>query len=312
MLAGEDERGGGALLFFGLKEPMAIAGSSREHPAAVAFLRQARRLPGAWIDIEKPFWWDAPVWLAAGADSVGLAQNHMHRGGVLDNEAWGRPRDRDRYPGPHGNGRWTQDIYYHALNCGLRVPPTAGSASGVLANPVGYNRVYVHLGGEITYERWWQGVAEGRVFVTNGPLLRVRADGHLPGHVFRGDGPLSLAIEGRLDSRDPVGALELVRNGRAEPLRLPSRITVDESGWFLVRAVADVPHTFRFASTGPFYVEIGARPRPVRRESARFFLDWVRERIARLQLDDPRQRAEVLATLHEAERFWQAKADEGR
>ena len=28
-------------------------------------------------------------------------------------------------------------IYYHLLNCGLRVPPSAGSASGVLPNPVG-------------------------------------------------------------------------------------------------------------------------------------------------------------------------------
>ena len=44
-----------------------------------------------------------------------------------------------------GVGYWVQEIYYHLLNCGLRVAPSAGSASGVLPNPVGYNRVYVHL-----------------------------------------------------------------------------------------------------------------------------------------------------------------------
>ncbi|HAK94366.1 MAG TPA: hypothetical protein DCM87_05035 [Planctomycetes bacterium] len=53
-------------------------------------------------------------------------------------------------------------------------PPSAGSASGVLPNPVGYNRVYVHVDGELTYAKWWEGLQAGRAFVTNGPLLRVR------------------------------------------------------------------------------------------------------------------------------------------
>ena len=43
--------------------------------------------------------------------------------------------------GTQWDGYWTQDIYYALLNCGLRIPPSAGSASGVLPNPVGYNRV---------------------------------------------------------------------------------------------------------------------------------------------------------------------------
>jgi hypothetical protein len=65
------------------------------------------------------------------------------RSGVMTNEAWGRPRERRRLPDPQGNGHWTQEIYYHILNCGLRLLPSAGSASGVLPNPVGYDRVYV-------------------------------------------------------------------------------------------------------------------------------------------------------------------------
>src|SRR5439155_9501505 len=55
-------------------------------------------------------------------------------------------------------------------DCGLRLPPSAGSASGVLPNPVGYDRVYVHLDGELSYERWWEALRAGRVFVSNGPL----------------------------------------------------------------------------------------------------------------------------------------------
>jgi hypothetical protein len=56
-------------------------------------------------------------------------------------EAWGKPRDSQRLPGPLGNGYWSQELYYHILNAGIRLPPSAGSASGVLPNPVGYNRV---------------------------------------------------------------------------------------------------------------------------------------------------------------------------
>src|SRR5262249_51248885 len=84
-------------------------------------------------------------------------------------------------------------------------------------------------------------------------------------------------------------------------------ITFTESGWFLVRAMADVPGTFRFAATGPFYVEVGATPRRISKGSAQFFLDWVRERRAQIKLDDPQQQAEVLKPQQEAEKFWQEK-----
>src|SRR5262245_38176778 len=143
LLAGEDEREGGALLFFQLPRPLAITGAGREYPSPMQFVAEARRQPGAWIDVEKPFWWDVPTWLASGqVDSIGLANNHMCRSRMYENEAWGKPRLVERLPNPRGNGYWSQEIYDHLLNCGLRVPPSAGSASGVLPNPVGYNRVY--------------------------------------------------------------------------------------------------------------------------------------------------------------------------
>jgi len=72
-----------------------------------------------------------------------------------------------------------------------------------------------------------------------------------------------------------------------------------------VRALADVPDTFRFASTGPFYVQ-AERPR-ISKTSAQFFLDWVRERMDRIKLDDPDQRTEVLNFQRESENFWKEK-----
>ncbi len=74
-----------------------------------------------------------------------------------------------------------------------------------------------------------------------------------------------------------------------------------------MRAIADVPHTFRFASTGSFYVEVGAVSRRVSRASAQFFLDWVRERMGQIKLDDPDQKEEVLKYHRQAEQFWQGK-----
>ena len=176
LLAGEDERGGGALLYFNLPRPLELAaGREREYPHE-SVRRTGAAAVGAHIDIEKPFWWDMPVWVALGlVDSIGLAHNHLSRDGVLAGEAWGKPRDPVFYPGAHGTGLWSQDIYYHLLNCGLRIPPSAGSASGVLDNPLGYNRVYVHCGDTLTYDGWWEGLRTGRVVVTNGPLLRPRS-----------------------------------------------------------------------------------------------------------------------------------------
>src|SRR5262249_41270621 len=94
LLAGEDEREGGALLYLHLPRPLPITGALREHPSPMTFVEEARRQSGVWIDVEKPFWWDVPVWVASGqVDSIGLANNHMCRDRMYESEAWGKPRD---------------------------------------------------------------------------------------------------------------------------------------------------------------------------------------------------------------------------
>ncbi|MEX2288424.1 MAG: CehA/McbA family metallohydrolase [Planctomycetaceae bacterium] len=324
VMAGEDEREGGALLFLGLKKPLAITAATREHPSPMKFASEARA-GGAWIDIEKPFWWDVPVWLATGvADSIGIANNHMCRSTMYENEAWGKPRDSKRLPSPLGNGYWSQEIYYHALNCGLRLPPSAGSASGVLPNPVGYNRVYVHTGDKFDDTSWWDGLKAGRSFVTNGPLLVTRAAGHLPGHVFSVDAgrTLEIPLDVSLISNDNVPVIEVIKDGqvaRTVPVDGGTSfkgsigsITFDKSGWFLIRAVTDNRRTFRFASTAPYYVEIGPDKRRVSRASAQFFLDWAIERASRVpnKLDDPAQLREVLEHHTRAREFWEKKVSE--
>ena len=107
----------------------------------------------------------------------------------------------------------------------------------------------------------------------------------MPGHVFQEpEGrPAEFEIGLTLSTREPIHYLEIIKDGKVEHEvrfdeyaksgRLP-KVRFDRSGWFLVRAVTDLPKTYRFAMTGPYYVEIGATPR-ISKRSAQFFLDWV-------------------------------------
>ena len=143
----------------------------------------------------------------------------------------------------------------------------------------------------------------------------------MPGHVFQGDKgqTLELQIALNLSTRDPIDYLEVIKDGKkAHEVRLDEwankkgmlpPLTFDRSGWFLIRAVTNNPKTYRFASTGPYYVEIGYEPR-VSKKSAQFFVDWVYERARRIKLDDASQKEEVLQYHREARDFWQKKLAE--
>ena len=322
LLGGEDERAGGAFMYFNMQAPVDITRAESEYPCPLHFVEQAGTQPNAWMDIEKPFWWDVPVALAYGrCDSIGLLNNHCLRSGMLDNEAWGRSRPKEQFPSPQGNGFWSQHIYYHILNSGIRIAPTAGSASGVLTNPVGYNRVYVYTGSRnLEYSEWWENLRRGVSFVTNGPLILASASGRRPGHIFTADEDREIEIELELSviSNDPVGRIEIIKNGSIEKTIRPDNLGKDgrlgtvrftRSGWFLIRLIADVPHTFRFASTAPYYVEIGSEKRYLSRESIRFFLDWVDQRIQRIDIKDSGKLEDVLKYHSKARQFWLERLD---
>ena len=58
--------------------------------------------------------------------------------------------------------------------------------------------------------------------------------------------------------------------------------------------MTDIQPTYRFAMTGPYFVEIGQRPR-ISKAAAQFFLDWVYERARQIQLADPAEQRAALA-----------------
>lgn len=323
-MGGEDERTGGALLFFGLDRPLDLTVKSKEYPSPMRFVKEAREVePQVWIDIEKPFWWDVPTWLASGKmNSVGIANNHMCRSQMLANEAWGKPRDQKRLPNPNGNGYWTQEIYYHLLNSGLRLPPSAGSASGVLPNPVGYNRIYVFCDKQFNRDNWFDSLKSGRVFVTNGPLLVATANQSLSGTSLDLDAAKhKIQFDVELTTEDKVSNLDVIHNGKIikkipcdtkTEQKLSVAIDVKEPGWILIRAIADNQNTFRFASTAPWYLTGTDGKTGISRKSSRFFLDWTNERIARIKknVPDPDQRNEVLRHHLKGLDFWTKRLEQ--
>ncbi len=269
-----------------------------------------------WMDVVWPYCWDLPLWLALGkVDSVQVLHSHFRRSEWLSEEKEGRPRDKARFPGRWGHGLWGQYIYFQILECGFRIPPSAGSGSGLCANPLGYNRVYVHLEGPPSWQSWWEHFRRGQVLVTNGPLLRPSVQGKLPGHEFAApEGQkLELPLALTFSTRDPVPYVEIIQNGQVAhsvPFqeyqntgRLP-KIVFEQSGWFLVRALAETPPTYRLAMTGPYYVRIGPERR-ISRSAVQFFLSWLREREAMIQKDSALAAPELLAAYQTARQFWQ-------
>ena len=110
--------------------------------------------------------------------------------------------------------------------------------------------------------------------------------------------------------RDGEVVVRLVGQTSEERPRLKP-LVFERSGWFLVRAIAAVPETFRFASTAPFYVELGDHPRRVHRADVAYFLQWIDERIAALEEDragylrNSERKAAVIGPHREARRFFE-------
>ncbi|MBN2216884.1 MAG: hypothetical protein JW719_05875 [Pirellulales bacterium] len=308
---------GAVVSYFNLSEPLSLPAPTAEVPSPLVPLGQVRGQRGAWVDLTRATWWDLPLLVALGQiDSVRIANEQWCRDRVLDDPRTARPRDRKLFPDARGAAEWTQEVYFRLLECGLRIPPSAGSGSGASPNPVGYNRMYVHVDGPLDWSKWFDAVRAGRITITNGPLLRPTADGQLPGHVFAlPDGETAeYEIGLTLSTREPISYLEIIKNGRifrtvrldeyAKSGRLPP-VPFDAGGWFLVRAVTETPGNYRAAMTGPFYVE-ARYERRISRQAVQFFLDWVHERARQLtSIDDVQARRDLLAEHRKARDFWQ-------
>src|SRR5262249_43031585 len=146
--------------------------------------------------------------------------------------------------------------YYALLNCGLRLRPTGGTASGVHPVPLGFGRVYVHVPEKFSYEDWLDGLNKGRSFVTTGPMLFVKVNGQTPGHLFKERDAGEYGVRGSAVSAVPLHRLEIIVNGEvrttitpenrkttsgAFETRIGMRLQFAESSWVAVRCFEDRP-----------------------------------------------------------------------
>ena len=223
--------------------------------------------------------------------------------------------------------------WYELLNAGFRVTGIAGSDfPGNLTRWKPWPRSIPLLGPERTlvrveaegntsaYERWAEGVRNGAVVVSNGPLLDLTIDGRGPGQVLDWDGE-STAIRTIAEAAfsRPIEVLELVVNGRVvstltgenerRSLVLRAEVPLRGSAWIAARArgrrLEGEPE--RWAHTNPVYVLRARAPVHVPEARAAVLGRWLRDvayyRSDALTFARPEHRRELLARLDEATRI---------
>jgi hypothetical protein len=311
----EDERRGGSWILDGLNAPLTTGIEGGWFPSGLDYIRQAlaQRRPGSplpWFDIDMPFWWEVPVMVALQPpDSLDILHNQFMQYGIDQSEYWGRPRNRSQFPGPTGFVDYCMDLYYRYLNLGYRIPPSAGTGTGVMPSPAGYDRIYAHLDGPFTIEKWYEAIRAGHSFVTNGPVLFVTSK----------QSGNTVAIEASAQAREPIDRIELVANGRivetkpapANATTLSASFSLDAAhhSWCAVRCFLKTPGNIRLAHSSPIYLPGSFDARP----DAAYFLAWIDDLIQQTTRDPKRftteaQRNEILALYRAARESYAAKS----
>jgi len=272
----------------------------------VAPIAETARREGALLELDKHNWpWSMMLVPVMDIDLFELANNHMWRtqfAFTKFGEAPAAYMDVDTNEKGFTERGWIEygfQNYYALLNCGFRLRPTAGTASGVHPVPLGYGRVYVKLDGGLDYDAWMEGLDRGRSFVTTGPMLFVKVAGFLPGHIFQQSGERATvySVTGSVRSAHPLESIEIVVNGdvsravRPQNKRMESGAFLNEidegvfltaSSWLAVRCFERTPaNRVRFAHTGPFHVEAEGKPLRPRKQEIEFLMQRVQEQIER-------------------------------
>jgi hypothetical protein len=264
---------------------------------------------GALLDLDKHSWpWSMMLVPIAKVDLFELANNSVWRTEFGFRQSPVAPADYMKVEQDEGGlteWGWLDfgfQSYYALLNCGFRLQPTAGTASGVHPVPLGFNRVYVEVE-TFSGEAWIEGLRAGRSFVTNGPMLLARLHGQSSGHVFRyeqGENrEHSLQVE--VTSRRPIERVEVIQNGDiiavvtpeeadhfemndapAAVLRHRWSLAIDQPSWVVVRAFErQEDGRLRFAHTAPWHLEFAGRQLLPKRSEIDYLVKWMEREVNR-------------------------------
>ena len=290
----------GAFFILGHKTPFEMGG-----PPLAPIRNQARR-EGALLELDKHNWpWSMMLVPLMDIDLFEITNNHLWRTEFLFRDFGEPPADYMNVETDSdgmtelGWIHYGLENYYALLNCGFRMRPTAGTASGVHPVPLGFGRVYVHLPEGFNYDAWMDGLNEGRSFVTTGPMLFAETEGESPGHAFvqEESEDRSYRVKGPVVSENPLTAIEIVVNGVVSRSPSPTNsrgskgeyrnefdetLPIESSSWIAVRCFEETPQgRVRFAHTGPVYVDVPGKPLRPREEQIQFLVKRVSDQIER-------------------------------
>lgn len=320
----------GALLMFGLAEPVDIPLVQNKYPCDAMLLQIAKKTsPNCIIDTDKPIWGENVVGVGLGYfDAVQVCHNHYHREKTIPS-GWGmvgieiedKKIDWDLDELFHR----TNSTYYRFLNCGFRLAATGGSAMGVMPVPLGYNRTYAKLEGQLTEANYLEAIRAGRTFATSGPMLILTANGLDVGSTIKYSSGKSkkILVNAELSSIERIDSLELIQNGKIiknldlsgrkyRPVlkaNISAELRPDRSGWVVARAIFKSPDgRLRQAHTSPIYMIVDGKE-IASKTDAEFMIRWI-DRLLEIsnqpdRYQSDKQRQEVRAIFKEARRVYE-------
>lgn len=171
--------------------------------------------------------------------------------------------------------------WYHILNSGYRFP-CVGASDYPACRFLGDCRTYIWADTtpqkpEPDFPSWLQAAADGKSFVTTGPLVLLELDGKRPGETISTtntptySGKASIRV---LSEVTPVSRIDLIINGqvaksfdipppvqKGEWYNVEHPITISESSWIAVRAWSTTPGGRPDAEshTNPLYIYLNGR-----------------------------------------------------
>ena len=259
---------------------------------------------GALLDMDKCNWnWSMMLPPVMDIDLYELANNHLWRAEYaftnfnVPAPAFMNLPDAGRSGGERDWINYTFNSYYALLDCGFRMRPTAGTASGVHPVMPGFGRVYVHCPRGFSYDDWIKGLDQGRSFVTTGPMLLAEINGEVPGGKFTlpPGRSRSVKITGTVVSEQPVKSLEVLVNGAqvqtiplkpkrnrdgAYEARFKTSVELAGTSWVALRCWEERDGgRVRFAHTAPSWFDDATAPLRPRRAEVSWLVERMRQQI---------------------------------
>jgi len=215
--------------------------------------------------------------------------------------------------------RYNHLEYYRYLNGGYRLPLVGGTDKMSSDVPVGLCRTFVNIpDGEFTYKSWCRNLAQGRTFVSTGPLLSLFVDGASPGDIVRVRSGATLEVRVEATSIFPIHALELIHQGRivdstedsagSRKLTLRTSLRISDDSWIAARVGGvgyfgftnhrDLWSRGVMAHTSPVYVTCGDEYDVFSLETTQYMMTLVEGSLTYIRTVSPQRSAEQTTHHH--------------